>query len=67
MASAPGFEPRPHWWEVSAVTTTPLSLPLRHPCCVLLGDVAQSLSYVQTDATTPKNVASILHGALHSV
>ena len=23
MASTPGFEPRPHWWEASALTTTP--------------------------------------------
>ena len=23
MASPPGFEPRPHWWETSALTTAP--------------------------------------------
>ena len=23
MASKPGFEPRPHWWEASALTTAP--------------------------------------------
>ena len=23
--STPGFEPGPHWWEVSAVTTAPLT------------------------------------------
>ena len=23
MALMPGFEPRPHWWEASALTTTP--------------------------------------------
>ena len=26
MASKPGFEPRPHWWEASALTTAPPSL-----------------------------------------
>ena len=29
MALAPGFEPGPHWWEASALTTAP---PLHHPC-----------------------------------
>ena len=28
MASTPGFEPGPHWWEVSALTTVPPLLPL---------------------------------------
>ena len=23
MASTPGFEPGPHWWEASALTTAP--------------------------------------------
>ena len=23
MASTPGFEPEPHWWEASALTTAP--------------------------------------------
>ena len=27
MASTPGFEPGPHWWEVSAPTTAPPLLP----------------------------------------
>ena len=27
MASTPGFEPRPHWWEVSALTNAPPLLP----------------------------------------
>ena len=27
MASTPGFEPEPHWWEESALTTE-----LCHPC-----------------------------------
>ena len=26
MASSPGFEPGPHWWEASALTTEPCSL-----------------------------------------
>ena len=27
MPQTPGFEPRPHWWEASAITTAPLLLP----------------------------------------
>ena len=27
MPQTPGFEPRPHWWETSAITTAPLVLP----------------------------------------
>ena len=27
MAPSPGFEPGPHWWEVSALTTVPRLLP----------------------------------------
>ena len=27
MASTPGFEPRPHWWEASAFTTAAPMLP----------------------------------------
>ena len=27
MASTPGFEPGPHWWETSALTTAPPLLP----------------------------------------
>ena len=27
MASTPGFEPGPHWWEASALTTAPALLP----------------------------------------
>ena len=31
MASTPGVEPSPHWWEESAITTAPpLLSPLRH-------------------------------------
>ena len=26
IASTPGFEPEPHWWESSALTTTPLRI-----------------------------------------
>ena len=30
MASTPGFEPWPHWWEASALTTAPsLALPMQ--------------------------------------
>ena len=28
MASTPGFEPGPHWWEASALTTAPPLLPI---------------------------------------
>ena len=28
MASTPGVEPGPHWWEASALTTAPPLLPL---------------------------------------
>ena len=28
IASSPGFEPRPHWWEASALTTAPSNAPL---------------------------------------
>ena len=28
MASTPVFEPGPHWWEASALTTAPYLLPL---------------------------------------
>jgi len=27
MTPGPGFEPGPHWWEASAVTTAPPLLP----------------------------------------
>ena len=27
MASKPGFEPGPHWWEVSALTAVPSLAP----------------------------------------
>ena len=30
MASTPGVEPGPHWWEASVLTTTP---PLLHLSC----------------------------------
>ena len=33
MASTPGFEPGPHCWEASVLTTAP---PLRHPCATLI-------------------------------
>ena len=29
MASGPGIEPGPHWWEASALTTTPSLLPYK--------------------------------------
>jgi len=27
MTLGPGFEPGPHWWEVSVITTAPSLLP----------------------------------------
>ena len=27
MTPSPGIEPRPHWWEASALTTAPSLLP----------------------------------------
>ena len=30
MTSGPGIEPRPHWWEASALTTAPPLLPNTH-------------------------------------
>ena len=35
MASTPGFEPRPHWWEASALTTAP-PLPPTLPFLVVV-------------------------------
>ena len=39
LASTPGFEPEPHWWEASALTTVPspslvYALP-SNVCCIL--------------------------------
>jgi len=31
MASGPGIEPGPHWWEASALTTAPSLLPVHLP------------------------------------
>jgi len=28
MTPSPGIEPRPHWWEATALTTAPSLLPL---------------------------------------
>ena len=53
MASMPGFEPRPHWQEVSALTTVPsLALPyhlrlfIKLICLALF--ISLSLSYAPT-------------------
>ena len=32
MVSTPGFEPGPHWWEASALTTAPPLLPKDLQC-----------------------------------
>jgi len=29
MTPSPGIEPGPHWWEASALTTTPSLLPMK--------------------------------------
>jgi len=31
MTPGPGFELRPYWWEVSALTTAPPLLPAKAP------------------------------------
>ena len=31
MASTPGFQPEPHWWKASALTTAP-PLPYAYEC-----------------------------------
>ena len=45
MASTPGFEPGPHWWEASALTTAPPipTLPLAHVADVIYPRVDQKL------------------------
>ena len=37
MGSTPGFEPGPHWWEASALTTAPPLLPKLGRCGELPG------------------------------
>ena len=44
MASTPGFEPGPHWWEVSAPTTAP-SLAPRPPNIGLQGLLRPKCGY----------------------
>ena len=39
-----GFEPRPHWWEASALTTTP---PLPPPLPPLLTNIIEKKGYYQ--------------------
>ena len=36
MVSTPGFEPGPHWWEASALTTAPPLLPIERKGAVRL-------------------------------
>ena len=36
MASTPGFEPKPHWWEANALTTAPSSVPFVFPYELLI-------------------------------
>ena len=37
MAFTLGFEPGPHWWEASALTTAPPLLPFVVVCLVFMG------------------------------
>ena len=44
MTSTPGFEPGPHWWEASALTSTPsFSAPLKIIIVVGTGDGLKQL------------------------
>ena len=47
MASTPGFEPGPHWWEASALTTAPPLLPKQTPSDVL-EKIEKTLNNTQT-------------------
>ena len=47
MASTPGFEPGPHWWEASALTTVPPLLPKQTPSDVL-EKIEKTLNNTQT-------------------
>ena len=44
MASMAGFEPRPHWWEASALATTS---PLPPPLPPLLTNIIEKKGYYQ--------------------
>ena len=43
MALTPGFEPGPHWWKASTLTTVPslrrVLSPLRHPLLPRLDEI----------------------------
>ena len=42
MASTLGFEPGPHWWEMSALTTAPATLATN---CLVIGQYVPSLAH----------------------
>ena len=52
MASAPEFEPGPHWWEASALTTAPPLLPKREGWKMMI----QELSTTSCNQFNTENV-----------
>ena len=62
MTPGPGFEPGPHWWEASALTTAPTLLPKSDSGLYILSvglSVLQSVCHSVT--------GSIAHSILRSV
>ena len=53
MAATPGFEPGPHWWEASGLTTAPPFLPLIHSFIHLFG--LHFTSYILLSIDRTKN------------
>ena len=51
MAFTPGFEPRPHWWEASALTTAQLLLSTFYSCSACFLNVLY-----RADHTSNKNL-----------
>ena len=63
MASTPGFELKPHWWEASALTTAPSLLPLSYLLIVngpKLGSPCHFFSWVSLYSVHKFNVISTI-------
>ena len=61
MTSGPGIEPGSHWWEASALTTTPSLLP---PCMFSVSDFATlSASQFEQEALSIHNRYRAIHNA----
>ena len=45
MASTPGFEPGPSWWEASALTTAPPLLPSHPQLLLRIRDCDSKITY----------------------